>query len=167
MRSRWIDPSLLNIKGDRATVRSSVVGGQRNGREEISPGRTTSSKQTAGSEKQNRLDQVGSNPTFAPKFDSKTERAYFSYLSALKFGGEIVDFWFHPMTLALPGDVSHKPDFLVMVKHGERLQIHEVKGWSKNLRDGMTRFKIASAVYYCWDWMLVKQIKGRWEFKHK
>lgn len=141
MKHRWIDESRLVTKDGKVTVR-------REGHGSSSP-RSTSPQQAMDASH--------------PKFDSKTEAKYFSYLAALKHGGEIVDFWHHPFSLSLPGGLRHKPDFLVCVSPTSRLQVREVKGWSKNMRDGITRFRMASGLYHCFDWVMVREIKGRWE----
>lgn len=133
MRTRWIDESLISIRGDKARVVST-------GTNEIK----------ATIKKEN------------PRFDSKLEMAYDQYLAALKFAKEIREYWYHPLTLKLPGGVRYTPDFMVWPNEG-KVQIHECKGWSKNLRDGMTRLKLASGLFSCWDWRLVKKNRGKWE----
>ena len=97
-----------------------------------------------------------------PVHDSKLEASYELYLSALKHAGEIQQYWYHPLTLKLPGGIRYTPDFMVWPNEG-KVQIHECKGWSKNLRDGMTRLKLASGLFSCWDWRLVKKNRGQWE----
>lgn len=97
-----------------------------------------------------------------PRFDSKLEMAYDQYLAALKFAKEIREYWYHPITFHLPGGIRHKPDFVIWPKDSDRLMIHECKGWSKNLRDGMTRLHIAGGIFVCYEWFLVKQVKGQW-----
>jgi hypothetical protein len=64
--------------------------------------------------------------------------------------------------LWLPGKVRYKPDFLVQYPDGleRRLEVIEVKGWSKNLRDGKTRLKIAAAIFSCFTWRMVYRTKG-------
>ena len=39
----------------------------------------------------------------------------------------------------------------------------EVKGWSKNRRDGLTRLKMAAAHYPWWTFVLVERIGGQWK----
>ena len=134
MRTRWIDESLISIRGDKARVVST-------GTNEIK----------ATIKKEN------------PRFDSKLEMAYDQYLAALKFAKEIREYWYHPITFHLPGGIRHKPDFVIWPMDSDRLKIHECKGWSKNLRDGMTRLHIAGGIFVCYEWSLVKQVKGQWE----
>ncbi len=98
---------------------------------------------------------AGSNPAPAPtKYDSKWEERYAKKLEMDKATGQIVRFWHHPFSMWLPGKVRYTPDFLV--QHHGHLEIVEVKGWSKNLRDGMTRLKIAASIFPCYTWHLAK-----------
>jgi hypothetical protein len=97
---------------------------------------------------------AGSNPAPAPQYDSKWEERYAKQLATLKLAGEIINWWYHPFSMWLPGKVRYTPDF--MVEHHGHVQIVEVKGWSKNLRDGMTRLKVASGVFTCYQWSLAK-----------
>lgn len=134
MRTRWIDPALLNITGDKATVRRDTLN----------------------------ISAIKPLKVEKPKFDSKLEMAYDQYLAALKFAKEIREYWYHPITFHLPGGIRHKPDFVIWPVGSDRLKIHECKGWSKNLRDGMTRLHIAGGIFVCYEWSLVKQVKGQW-----
>ena len=76
--------------------------------------------------------------------------------------GIIKQWWYEPFSIWLPGKVRYKPDFLVQYPLGmERsLQIVEVKGWSRNKRDGMTRLRIAAALFPCFEWTLAYKVKG-------
>ncbi len=142
MKTRWIDEDRLQIVGDTATVRRE--------------GSATPDRQVHGSQ------QV--RDASSPVFDSKLEAAYDQYLAALKHAGVILEFWYHPLTLKLPGGPRYTPDFMVWpAEPGARVQIHECKGFSKNMRDGMTRLKVASGLYRCFDWRLVRRIKSQWD----
>ncbi len=140
VKVRWLDESMLTISGDTATVR-------REGSEPIRKARVGGAQQGRD----------------ASRHDSKLEASYELYLSALKHAGEIQAFWYHPITFHLPGGIRHKPDFVIWPVGSDRLKIHECKGWSKNLRDGMTRLHIAGGIFVCYEWSLVKQVKGQWE----
>lgn len=140
MKTRWIDEDRLEIVGNKATVR-------REGTEARVHGEDGSQKVRDAS---------------CPVFDSKLEAAYDQYLAVLKHEGEILEYWYHPLTMKLPGGVRYTPDFMVW-HAGGGVQIHECKGWSKNLRDGMTRLTIASGLFSCWRWKLVKRNKGQWD----
>lgn len=135
MRSRWIDESLISIKGDRARIVST-------GSNEI---KVTVKRERA-------------------KFDSKLELAYDQYLAALKFAGEITDFHYHGVVFMIPGGQKYTPDFLVHTKQGNP-EIHECKGSlkMKNARDGITRLKVAAGTFKCFDFKLVYRRKGQWE----
>ena len=43
-----------------------------------------------------------------------------------------------------------------------RLEFVEVKGWSKNRRDGVTRYKIAAAIFPCFAWKMVVNVDRSW-----
>lgn len=107
-------------------------------------------------------------PAYLPptKFDSKTEAAYDAVLKARKQAGEIADYWHHPLTLILPGGVRYTPDFLVASEAypnaPDALQFLEVKGWSKNRRDGITRLKVASGCVPWATFKLIERVKGEW-----
>ena len=105
--------------------------------------------------------QAGSNPA-SPPYKSKWDAAYASKLDLEQRAGMIKAYWYEPFSLWLPGKVRYKPDFLIQYPDGleQRLEIIEVKGWSKNRRDGMTRLKIAAAIYNCFVWRLVYRTKG-------
>ena len=102
MRTRWIDPALLNIKGDKATVNRGTV--------------NSSAIQKVKVEK--------------PKMN-KLETRYAQYLEALKFAGEIRDFRFEPFRLKLAKDCTYCPDFFVVTRDGE-FQVHECKGFMRD-----------------------------------
>jgi hypothetical protein len=95
-------------------------------------------------------------------YDSKWEETYAAELVLRKHAGLIRNYWYHPFSMWLPGGIRYKPDFMIEYPLGleKRLEIVEVKGWSKNLRDGMTRLKIAAAIFDCYTWTLVKKRKG-------
>ena len=97
-----------------------------------------------------------------PTYRSKWEAAYASKLDLEKHAGLIKAWWYEPFSLWLPGKVRYKPDFLIQYPDGleQRLEIVEVKGWSKNRRDGMTRLKIAAAIFPCFVWRMVYRTKG-------
>ena len=106
---------------------------------------------------------AGSNP--APSsYKSKWEERYAKQLAAEKVQGVIANWWYQPYSIWLPGGVRYKPDFMVQYHDNPRLQMVEVKGWSKNLRDGMTRLKVAASIFPCFDWSLAKWKGGKFEF---
>ena len=103
---------------------------------------------------------ASTTPPLRPSpYRSKWEAAYANKLQLSLLAGEISGWWYEPFSLWLPGKVRYKPDFLVQYPSGE-LYLLEVKGWSKNRRDGMTRLKIAASLFYCFQWFLVSRIKG-------
>src|SRR6185436_7717704 len=102
--------------------------------------------------------------TVESKYRNKTDAAYAQHLALLKHAGEITEWWYEPFTgLRLPGRRNrYKPDFLVQHLDGS-LEVKETKGWSKNLRDGITKFKTASGVHtWIARWTLVKRDGRGW-----
>ena len=96
-------------------------------------------------------------------YRSKWEAAYANKLELEKRAGVISAYWYEPFSLWLPGKVRYKPDFLIdhgVYRPDAQLEIVEVKGWSKNRRDGMTRLKIAAALFPCFTWRMVYRTKG-------
>lgn len=101
-------------------------------------------------------------------YRSKWEAAYAAKLELEKQAGVIKAYWYEPFSLWLPGKVRYKPDFLVEYHPANpwggqispNIEVIEVKGWSKNRRDGMTRLKIAAALFPCFVWRMVYKTKG-------
>ena len=103
-------------------------------------------------------------------YKSKWEASYAGKLELEQRAGIITRWWYEPFSLWLPGKVRYKPDFLVEYQQDMEdvvchmpLNIVEVKGWSKNKRDGMTRLKIAAALFPCFRWVLASHTKNGWE----
>lgn len=116
---------------------------------------------------------AGSNPAPSP-YRSKWESAYASKLALEHRAGLIIRYWYEPFSIWLPGKVRYKPDFMIE-RHSvnpwggqmnPNIEIIEVKGWSRNRRDGMTRLKIAAALFPCFIWTLVRKTKDGWEEEH-
>ena len=101
-------------------------------------------------------------PTPSPKYRSKWDAAFANKLELEKRAGLIKAYWYEPFSLWLPGKVRYKPDYLIQYPDGleQRLEIVEIKGWSRNLRDGMTRLKIAAALFPCFTWRLVRRTRN-------
>jgi hypothetical protein len=109
-------------------------------------------------------------PTGGPRFKSKWESAYSAKLDLELRAGLIKAYWYEPFSLWLPGKVRYKPDFMVQYKvplyqvnitdYVPQLEIIEVKGFSRNRRDGITRLKIAAALFPCFVWRMVWRTKG-------
>jgi hypothetical protein len=105
-----------------------------------------------------------------PTKQNKWNYAYAQFLELEKQAGKIRWWWYEPSShwLVHPDKetkergLRFKVDFMIWHNNG-RLQMVEVKGYSKNLRDGLTRFKIAKEQFPCFEWSLMKR-KGRgWE----
>ncbi len=102
------------------------------------------------------------DPLPKPTYKSKWEAAYASKLDLEQKAGEVKRWWYEPFSIWLPGKVRYKPDFLVEYTQGISMELVEVKGWSKNRRDGMTRLKIAAALFPCFVWRLVYRQGNGW-----
>ncbi len=89
-----------------------------------------------------------------PKYDSKWEERYATVLDLEQKAGAIVKWWYHPFTMRLPGGARYTPDFLV--QHHGHIQVVDVKGYHKNIREAMLRIKVAAAIYTCYTWDLAK-----------
>jgi hypothetical protein len=101
-----------------------------------------------------------------PKETDKWNYSYAQFLELEKQSGRVLSWWFEPVSVWLPGQVRYKPDFLVQYQMDQfcrPLHFVEVKGWSRNLRDGITRYKIAAALFPCFTWSMVKRKGHGWE----
>lgn len=73
---------------------------------------------------------------------NKTEAAYAQRLDALKHGGEVLDWKFHPMNIRLADRTFYEVDFLVI--HQDRtIAIHETKGGYTSEK-GQMKIKLAA-----------------------
>ena len=109
-------------------------------------------------------------PSIPSPYKSKWEASYAGKLDLEQRAGIITQWWYEPFSLWLPGKIRYKPDFLVEYQPDvddhvcyTPLSIIEVKGWSQNKRDGMTRLKIAAALFPCFRWVLASHTKHGWE----
>lgn len=117
-----------------------------------------------------RLRKPVSSPARSPIYRSKWEAAYAAKLELEKRVGIIKAYWYEPFSLWMPGKVRFKPDFMIHIETQvgqpsqqiwtDELHIIEVKGWSRNRRDGITRLKIAAALFPCFVWRMVWMKKG-------
>lgn len=105
-----------------------------------------------------------------PKPTDKWNYAYAQYLELEKQAGRIKWWWYEPLpwgiTLGGAEDKKkYKPDFLVWYPDGleRRLEFVEVKGFSKNIRDSITRYTVAKSLFPCFDWKMVKRKGHGWE----
>jgi hypothetical protein len=100
------------------------------------------------------------DPSPKPIYRSKWEAAYANKLELEKRAGFIFQYWYEPFSIWLPGNIRFKPDFMVKYAGDPVMTIIEIKGWSKNRRDGITRLKVAAALFPCFVWRLVYRTKG-------
>jgi hypothetical protein len=118
-----------------------------------------------GERKLSNTDNPGIRPGW-PKETDKWNYSYAQFLELEKQAGRVLSWWFEPVSVWLPGNVRYKPDFLVQYQMDQfcrPLHFVEVKGWSRNLRDGITRYKIAAALFPCFTWAMVKRKGHGWE----
>lgn len=93
---------------------------------------------------------------------NNTERAYARHLEALKFTGEILDYWFEEIKFKIGTSACwYEPDFLVQVKGGA-MEIHECKGHWQD--DALVKVK-ALALRYPFRVIAVRLLKGNWEIR--
>lgn len=87
-------------------------------------------------------------PRPTPGAMNKTEVEYAAHLGELLIAGDILGWWFEPVTLRLAKLTTYRPDFLVMHTSG-LLEFREVKGhWEDDAR---AKIKIAAELH----WMFV------------
>lgn len=110
-----------------------------------------------------------------PKPSDKWNYSFAQHLEMEKQAGRIKLWFYEPFSFWLvPADPSkgergirHKVDFMVWYPDGLERPLHmiEVKGHgrSKNLRDGITRFKVAADKFPCFQWSMVKRKNHGWE----
>jgi len=104
-----------------------------------------------------------------PKPTDKWNYAYAQFLDLERHAGNIQHWWYEPVSLWLvrpnretkDQGVRHKVDFMVWQNDGSLTMI-EVKGHSRNLRDGITRYKIAREQFPCYTWRLVTRDGSGW-----
>ena len=100
-----------------------------------------------------------------PKPTDKWNYLFAKHLELEKQAGRIKYWWYEMFTILLPGNVRYKPDFLIQYPDGLERTLHfiEIKGWSPNVRDGITRYKIAAALFPCFTWSMMKRVGHGWE----
>ena len=105
-----------------------------------------------------------------PKPTDKWNYAYAQFLEMEKQAGRIRWWWYEPFSIWLvppnkqerQRGVRHKVDYMVW-ENDLSLSMTEVKGHSRNLRDGITRYIIAREMFPCFKWRLVKRERGGWQ----
>lgn len=69
---------------------------------------------------------------------------------------------YEPLAFRLANGVRYTPDFVVQHRH--ELIVYEVKGWSRNRRDGLTRLKWLAKDWPTLTCILVEYRRGAWEY---
>lgn len=134
--------------------------------------RTTERVRSSARRSNGRVAEDGKAKLPSSPYKSKWEAAYAQHLELMVKAGEIQGWWYEPLRLRLPGTRNfYKPDFVVQ-RHRDfevngcraRLEIHEIKGWSLNRREGITKLKTAAGLN---TWATFKLVmwdrdKGQW-----
>ena len=89
------------------------------------------------------------------------EAGYARYLTELQHTGVIEKYWFESFKIRLADKTWFTPDFLVLTADGF-LEFHETKGFM--FEDANVKLKVA-AESWPFKFILVKKLKGQWEFK--
>lgn len=162
MRPRLYDEAALIITHGRARVRISAdsSSGERSpkGRKMGEP--HTIDARNESTEGQGNVKSGGRTPQ-PTIYRSKWEAAYAQRLELELKAGVIKGWWYEPFSLKLSKDKRYKPDFLVWSEAG--IEIVEVKGWSKNRRDGLTRLHWAATQYPCFVFRMVWRNGKGWD----
>lgn len=90
-----------------------------------------------------------------------TERAYADYLNVRKQAGEIIGWWFEPVTWKLARRTTYTPDFMVMLS-SEEIEFVDVKGFMED--DAAVKIKVAAAMFP-FRFVLVKKRGKGWDVK--
>lgn len=102
---------------------------------------------------------------FRNRFKSKLESDFALWLETAKRSGAIVEYRYEPFRVRLADSTYYKVDFLVVLPDG-RVVLVETKGWHKNMRDSISRWRIAADTLPWFHWVLATRKRGAWEFKH-
>jgi len=90
---------------------------------------------------------------------NKTEAAYAEQLELRRLAGELLAWWFEPMTLRMAKRTGYTPDFVVMLPD-ERIEFHEVKGFMED--DAAVKLKVCRQQF---EWLgpivLVRKVAKR------
>jgi len=93
---------------------------------------------------------------------NKLERRYFDTLTMRKAQGEILDFWYEPVTFKLAFDTRYTPDFMIMFPTG-LIAFHETKGFWEE--DAKIKIKCA-ADKFPFIFTGVKWVSGGWSYEN-
>jgi hypothetical protein len=144
---------------------------ERRGRCRVKAGVRGSSKRDAKAGRRGRgirvtNHSVGDPNTLPPVlYRSQLEEDYAQRLDLLKKAGVIKDWKYEPFILILPGEKNrYKPDFLLEFPD-RHVEIHETKGFSRNIREGMTKVKTAAGLNRWARFALVQREDGKWSVR--
>lgn len=97
-------------------------------------------------------------------YRNKLESDYAAHLEGRLLGRDILGWRYEPMNLKLLDGVFYRVDFLLWCGE-DSIELHEVKGWHKNLREAKLRFKLAKAQHPWFDFVFVTRDKGQWIYE--
>ncbi len=98
-------------------------------------------------------------------FKSGLEKRFAFYLETLRKAGLIYRWRYEPCRWKLADDTYYKVDFMVTLYTGEIIYL-ETKGWHKNIRDSITRFRVAAKRFDEFAWIFVTEKGGTFYFVH-
>lgn len=92
---------------------------------------------------------------------NKMEKKYSQHLDALKYSGEILEWYWDKLNLRLADGCFYKPDFMVL-KSDNSLEIHETKGFWTD--DALVKIKVAADIFP-FRFIAIQLKNGEWEVK--
>lgn len=93
---------------------------------------------------------------------NKTEASYAGLLEARKRIGEVLWYEFEPMNLRLADNCYYRVDFMVLLSDWH-LEVHETKGGFVT-DDALVKIK-AAAAKFPFKFIMIKHVKGNWEYR--
>lgn len=141
----------------------------------VTPYRVSGSRREPAIHKTTSQHSELAQPPILPGWPNPTDKrnkwnyAYAQFLEIEKSAGNIRYWWYESQSFWLvrpdkerkEQGLRHKVDFMIWENDGSITMV-EVKGYSRNLRDGITRYKIAREQYPCYKWRLVRLEKNGW-----
>lgn len=97
-----------------------------------------------------------------PGGQNKTEAAFQVELESMRLAGDVQWYGFECFNLRLAKKTWYRPDFPALMKDGI-WTMWEVKGWMRE--DARVKIKIAAEKYRMFRFVVVRRIKGRWEYE--
>jgi hypothetical protein len=96
-----------------------------------------------------------------PHYRSRLETRYAERLEMQRLASEIKDWRYEPFNIRLADGAWYRVDWAVVMPD-DTIELHETKGWSKNVREGQLRWKLAAETLPWFVWRYVQ-----WHAKEK